>query len=230
MYTDSRQKKYIRDGIQSRHVKTYIAPRTVEGQEVERKCEPINLTDQEVDKGLVKLCSRGPSFVPMPTNVDWNDLQQSWQDFKRKVRWRAFFYLSKSTPKRCEYKPLEAPYQKSSKEPPKANPAIEVYLNSVEKDLFNGTISKVPDNLTPDERGALKQFRTTPVEERNLVIRIQDKGNSFVFLNKYMDNSKVKEQMDRGSFRILERDISEETCSEVLRWTEKWRPYGLSEK
>jgi hypothetical protein len=47
------------------------------------------------------------------------------------------------------------------------------------------------DNLTSEERKALTKFRSTPVEERNLVIRFQDKGNSFVFLDNDTDAQQV---------------------------------------
>jgi hypothetical protein len=91
-------------------------------------------------------------------------------------------------------------------------------------------VRRVTDNLTLTERKALKKFRTTPVSERNLIVRIQDKSNNFVFLDKDMDSCKVREQMERGSFKMLEQDISVETCSEILKWAEKWESRGLSHR
>jgi hypothetical protein len=63
-----------------------------------------------------------------------------------------------------------------------------------------------------------------------LVIRLQDKGNSFVFLDNDTDAHKVSQQMSRGSFQIIDHDITNETCSEILEWTGKWRSRGLSDK
>jgi hypothetical protein len=68
------------------------------------------------------------------------------------------------------------------------------------------------------------------VEERNLVIRLQDKGNSFVFLDNDTHAYKVSQQMSRGSFQVIDHDITNETCSEILEWTGKWRSRGLSDK
>ena len=75
----------------------------------------------------------------------------------------------------------------------------------------------------------MKEFRSTPMEKRNSVIRIQDKGNNFVFLNSELDQSKVKEQMDRSSFEVLSEDPSQKTIVEIDNWVDKWTPWGLSD-
>ena len=88
MFTDLRLNKYARDGVQPRNVKAVNNNnKTVESPEEQQKHEPVNLTNQIVEQPLVELCSRGPSFVPTPTSIDSNGLQQSWQAFKRKIRW-----------------------------------------------------------------------------------------------------------------------------------------------
>ena len=33
------------------------------------------LTDQTIEQALVSIFSKGPSFVPTPTSVDWNAVQ-----------------------------------------------------------------------------------------------------------------------------------------------------------
>ena len=76
----------------------------------------------------------------------------------------------------------------------------------------------------------MKEFRSTPVEKRNSVIRIQDKGNNFVFLNSELDQSKVKKQMDRSSFEVLSEDHSQKTIVAIDKWVDKWKPWGLSDK
>lgn len=90
------------------------------------------------------------------------------------MRWRALFYFPVESSNTFVQSPLDAPYQKSKKDPPLASvPVIEVYLNRVESDLFTKTtLKKIPDNLSPEKRSALKKFRSTSVEERNLVVRL----------------------------------------------------------
>ena len=58
---------------------------------------------------------------------------------------------------------------------------------------------------------------------------MQDKSHNFVILNSKMDADKVKEYMDKGSFKILDHDISDSTCSEIFKWVETWKTFGLSE-
>ena len=162
--------------------------------------------------------------------MDWNQLQEDWQSYKRKVRGRAFYHSFEDSNDEVDVnltnaKSLEPPRVKSSREPATAKiPAIEVFLNSVEKDLFDiANVRKVQDNLTFEERQAMKEFRSTPTDERDLVIRLQDKSHSFVFLDNALDSDKVKEQMDKGSFKVLEYDISESTCIDIQNWLEKWK-------
>ena len=210
MYEVTRLKKYDRDGLKPRSREAGSVCVHESSLVPVRKCEPINLSDQSIDDALVSLCSKGPSFVPTPKSIDWNDLQESWLHFKRKVRWRSFFQGREITPHQSVENPIAAPYEKSTKEPPMSNvPAIEVFLNSVEKDLFNvDNVKKVRDNLSSDERKALKKFRNTPAIERDLIVHIQDKGHNFVILDNNLDAVKVSEQMSKGSFRALEKDIS----------------------
>ena len=86
------------------------------------------------------------------------------------------------------------------------------------------------DNLLPEERNILNNFRAMPIDERNLVIRQQDKGNNFVFLDINLDEHKVKEQMDRGSFEVLNEDPTLDTVKEIDEWVNRWKPHGLSDK
>ena len=209
-----RLQKYVRDNIQPTlgNNTSTCNPTTAANSTAQARYQPINLTEVPINPALAELCKRGPSFVPTPVSVDWNDLQQNWLQFTKKVRWRAFFH-SHDKPVTRDENILNPPRLKSTKDPPLAVvPAIEVFLDRVEKDLFKETAFKnVPDNVTPEERKALKEFRSTPVEKRNSVIRIQDKGNNFVFLNSELDQSKLKEQMDRRSFEVLSEDPSQKT-------------------
>ena len=95
-----RLRRYARDGVHAKvNTQTSTAVMTCLST---NKSEPINLTESVIDKSLIELCRRGPSFVPIKMNVDWNDLQQGWLDFKRKVRRRAFFFHNRN-PNQREY-------------------------------------------------------------------------------------------------------------------------------
>ena len=58
-----------------------------------------------------------------------------------------------------------------------------------------------------NERKTLKYFRDTP---RTKVITL------YFWIRIWPMLVKSKEQMDRGSFRMLDRDISADTCSDIL--------------
>ena len=64
----------------------------------------------------------------------------------------------------------------------------------------------------------------TPFEERDLIVRLQDKSNSFVFLDNKLDADKVNEQMARRCFINLGSDPSSETDLEIEQWVNKWKP------
>ena len=51
-----------------------------------------------------------------------------------------------------------------------------------------------------------------------------------MFLNSELDQSKVKEQMDRSSFEVLSEDPSQKNIVEIDKWVDKWKPWGLSDK
>ena len=223
-----RLRKYFRDGISPVEVRQKLSEEMDEL--TEDRCKPVNLTDNFVDQNLVNLCSYGPMFVPTPSRIDWNEIQQAWLMFKQKIRWRALFYSKEPTGR--EVNNLDPPFQKSKKDPPVASiPAIEVFLNRVENDLFRQTAYKnLKDNIKPEEGKALKDFRSKSIEERDIILRMQDKGNSFVILDKTLDESKVKEQMERGSFKIIDKDPSLDTFKDIEKWVDKWKLSGLSDK
>ena len=156
--------------------------------------------------------------------IDWNEIQQAWLAFRKKIRWRAFFHSKQPT--RREVNNLDAPLQKSIKDPPTASiPVMEVFLDRVENELFRQTVNKnIDDNLKPDERKALIEFRSKSIDERDIIIRMQDKGNNFVLLDKTLDQEKVIEQMELGNFNII--DPSSDTIKVIDEWVEKWKYLG----
>ena len=58
-------------------------------------------------------------------------------------------------------------------------------------------------------------------------MRIQDKGNRFVIVDKETDKQKAEEQIARSSFRKLDHDPTNEHIQKVKAWAEKW--YGKGE-
>ena len=147
------------------------------------------------------------------------------------MRWRAHFHSDEEKDEERFNYCLSAPRLKSTKEPPSSNvPALEVFLNRVEKDLFDiNQCRKATDNLTKEERKTLKEFRSKSPDEHGFVVRLQDKGNNFVFVDTNQDEEKVLEQMNRGAFEVLNEDPTNQTTLVIKKWIDKWKLEGLSD-
>ena len=54
--------------------------------------EPLNLTEHQSDPQLSELCSKGPSFIPTPSTINWYALLKDFDNVKHKVRCKVHFY------------------------------------------------------------------------------------------------------------------------------------------
>ena len=73
----------------------------------------------------------------------------------------------------------------------------------------------VHDNLTSDERLALDTWRKKVLfnPDGDLVMRLQDKGNRFVIVDKQTDKLKAEQQISKSNFIRLDYDPTEEHIS-----------------
>ena len=54
--------------------------------------ERLNLTEHQSDPQLSELCSKGPSFIPTPSAINWYALLKDFDNVKHKVRCKVHFY------------------------------------------------------------------------------------------------------------------------------------------
>ena len=84
--------------------------------------------------------------------------------------------------------------------PPKSNSnEIVTFISLVEKDVFQDTSRKrIPLNLTEDEKKALKDWRKNVLfnKDSGKFMRLQDKGNMFIIVDKQTDHEKANEQIE----------------------------------
>ena len=119
------------------------------------------------------------------------------------------------------------PWEKQSNfdPPPGENEVLEDFLTQVFQYLFNPKNSrKFVDNLTKEERGALKEISKWNGDRTNpRVSRVQDKGSCFVvdFKEKYVKNH-CQYISDKGTFRVDGVDLSQENSHKVVQWARKW--------
>ena len=190
--------------------------------------DPINLTSQQLNTAQINLLRKGPSFCPVPKDINWLKLQDDWDRFERRMRLKAFFHNKPSSrthngadANHVEFKPPSS----STWNPPKSRHIeLELFLSEVKKGIFNPShIHKAKDNLSKDERLALKQFRT----ESDNVLRIQDKGSRFVLLSKEEYTGKMSAQLDNPlHYRELSLDPSDDHFQLIQTWSAKWLSKG----
>ena len=122
-----------------------------------------------------------------------------------------------------KYPPLKS---KLPRQPKCKIPAVEAFLTAVENGIFNDTKPRnVRDNLSKEDMTALKSWQNDILFNKNstLCLRLQDKGNRFVIVDKEEDIRKATEQIERSSFIELDSDPTEKHISTVKAWALKWR-------
>ena len=95
--------------------------------------------------------------------------------------------------------------------------------------MFSNTKNNdVKDNLSNEERNELNKWRENVLfnKDSGVVMRLQDKGNRFIIVDKNTDKIKAQEQIDRSFFEKLDYDPTKEHISKVTTWANKWCERG----
>ena len=126
------------------------------------------------------------------------------------------------------------PSKPSSWNPPKSTiPEVETFLSLVQNEIFQNTVpNKTKDNLSRNERLELQNWRKNHLfnKDSNLVMRLQDKGNRFIIVDKDTDTQKAEEQIARSSFDKIDHDPTSSHVEIVTTWAQKWFSKGQISK
>ena len=196
------------------------------------KQDPINLTTSDLTEEQKQVLRRGPSFCPAPKDINWMKLHDDWERFQRNVRLKAYFHKrntgiagdqaqDQDSSQEEEQETLpKVPKSKHWNPPRSSIPELEMFLAEVKKGIFDpSNIRTNKDNLSFKERKALKELRNN----QSSVIRIQDKGYSFVLLNREDYIEKMNSQLDNPiHYKKLQNDPTEKYLSKVGKWSMKW--------
>ena len=183
----------------------------------------INFSSLDLPPGTVTLLKKGPSFVPTQKFVDWGKPSKDFIKFKNKLRWRARYGDTGDDPAYDSEEDLFDCFKLPSRKdaPRSSDQALERFLELVENDLFHPDIpkTKFKPNLTIEEQDALRYLRSN----KDISIRIQDKGSRFVILN----STDYVDKMDRylknnANFSKLDFDITETIMTKVDNWAKEW--------
>ena len=177
----------------------------LEGQKL-LSFEPLNLqkNDTTLTDGLKSLCSKGPSFAPVPPHYNWLQLKKDFDRFSHSLRSRVFFAnkeqnsnnnLRNNNGVKNEKRNLIGQNQKTN------SPKLDTFVTSFEIDLFcNTKPTDVKDNLFEEEKSEKWRKDVLFNKESELVMRLQDKGNGFVIVDKEADKINAQLKIAKSSF------------------------------
>ena len=190
----------------------------------------ITLSNTVLFKEQKSLLKKGPSLVPTPTGINWYevrkhfnkirhiaDLDQQQEQVQPQVNSNEPS-INENNFRPGKFPPKINPYQQIYRSKPSANNSVELFIKSIEKELFNpNNIKKTRNNLNKEEKLALKAMKSW----NDKVIRVQDKGSRFVFLDANSYIEKIEHQINRSSFDKLDANPSFKFKEKVNNWFEK---------
>ena len=187
---------------------------------------PIDLSSRSgvlVDEAA--LLSKGPSFCPVPRDINWHRCRLDWQSFVDKVRWADFYFDRNFVDISSSPDILDdnlGPFQVKSgaRAPVSKDIALETFLATIENKLFDVHRARhyPVSNLSKSEHKTLHRLRTS----KDIVVRLQDKGSRFVILDRTDYIDKVESNLNDGSFDLLPADLSSSYYQMVRDWGVKW--------
>ena len=96
---------------------------------------------------------------------------------------------------------------------------MELFFEKIEKDTFDtAAVRNVRPNISKEEKEALKEIRC----RNNQTVLVQDKGFPFVILDNNDYEQKIQAQINRSSFKQLEKDPSKNFDIHIDNWVLEW--------
>ena len=100
-------------------------------------------------------------------HIDWAQIKADINDFSRRLRIKEFFYDDNN----CDLEPNPFRLKSTWCPPAKREPVLDIYIDSVERDIMTAKPTRVRDNLTRRERQSLKNYDNEPISLLNLQIK-----------------------------------------------------------
>ena len=152
----------------------------------------INLSQQHLTKSQISLLTKRPTFCPT-TKGNVFDIKSDTKEFTRKLKLREIFWG-------MEYNDESLVKSKSNLNVNTAIQELSNIANILEQ--IEATISSINDNLTKQERKALKELQ----EDQDLVIRKADKGNTLALMDKdyYCGTLVMKQHLSTSTYQKVD--------------------------
>ena len=119
------------------------------------------------------ILEKGSGFSPTPTKINKTDLRADFNEFARKIRCKWFFRNEPTE----NFSEAPAFRVELNSNPPKGQPAIEIFLSKLETEIFSVLPGTPLDyNLSKEEWLAMRGL----AEDQNIIIKLADKGSCVV--------------------------------------------------
>ena len=170
----------------------------------------VNLASRNLSQVEVSLLSKGLKFVPTPLRVDKIRLREELETFGRRLRLLWHFRDEE------ENNTMINPFRPKSKFNPKGkDAAIEIYLSRLEEETLNIDTNLDYNNLTRDERNALKQLKN----DHSIVIKEADKGSGVVVWDREDYLTEAESQLsDPDVYEELKGDFENPLIKTIKRY------------
>ena len=147
------------------------------------------LSNRALSDGEIKVLEKGLDYPPIQNKINEPELRKDFNESCRRMRLK-WYFRNDVTPNFSE---VPAFRPKSSWNPPKGHPNLEVFLSEVEKGLFTVVDSKLGySNLSKEEWKAMR----TLADDRTIVIKKADKGSCVVVWDRNDYIKEVEKQLN----------------------------------
>ena len=164
-------------------------------------CTSFSLSRMVLSENEIKVLEKGLDFAPIQNKVNEPELRKDFDEFCRRMRIKWHF---RNEPLE-NFSTIPAFRSKSSWKPPAGHPNLEVFLSSVEKELFEdiGTSLKY-SNLSTEELKAIRSL----ADDRSIVIKKADKGSAVVVFERNDYIKEVEKQLgdQRGYQKVNSKE------------------------
>ena len=184
----------------------------------------VNLTDADVSQ-----LSRGLNFCPTPQKIDWNEINADLAEFKRRLRLKHYFHEKTGTEDdstdnstHSDTDQMTKRYKKTINWTPPRNldPSLDSYIDNVEDNIKNIQPTRISDNLTKDERTALK----TLAKRTDIIIKPADKGSGTVVMDRQMYIDECNRQLnDTNFYEKHNKDITSKVTNTVKQYLQQMK-------
>ena len=191
----------------------YISDNTIENTTP----KIINISTYNLTKSEKSLLKKGLKFCPTPVKSDLLNLEVDIKEFLRKLELLNFMD-SKS------YEDDSLLRKKGSFIPPKSTDplftSVLTQMKSVAENLENIPINFVHDNITLEERMAIKKLTNND----NIVIKKADKGGCIVIMDKKYYIEKVNECLSNSDvYKKLTKNVDNKIMHSIKNLTNKYK-------